>query len=195
MATQLLEVVAWRNSQVLIRHRVVDHLNLTEEAAFKIWRNPSRSNVADEKVPQPVVPKAHNHPATPVRASVLLNGTVWGPHGACAQRGGRWPASKAACQDPASPAMGALTGGDLLLESGAAGGPRRPAEGGPSSCRRAGARSNARQCPGHRKTRARRHRTPGHRRPRSSGAFSIRLGTALVNECRGSTTLPASVEA
>lgn len=78
VAPELLEVVAWRNPEILVGGRVVDHLELSEEAAFEIWRNVPRMNVANEECAQPRVPKADDHAEGPGRASVPLNGSPFG---------------------------------------------------------------------------------------------------------------------
>ena len=44
---------------------IVDHLELPEEAAFKIGRNVPRRNVVNEEGAQPLVSKAHDHAAAP----------------------------------------------------------------------------------------------------------------------------------
>jgi hypothetical protein len=49
IATQLFEVVAWWNAQVLICSRIVDHLELPEEPPLEIGRNVSRPHVLDEE--------------------------------------------------------------------------------------------------------------------------------------------------
>ena len=61
IAAQLLEVIAGRHAQVLIDRRVVDHLELPKEAAFKIRRDVPRSDIFDEEGAQPLVPKAPDH--------------------------------------------------------------------------------------------------------------------------------------
>jgi hypothetical protein len=65
ITAQLLEVIARRNSQVMIGGRVVDHLELAEEPAFEIGRDLPRSYILDEKSSQPFVPKARDHAAAP----------------------------------------------------------------------------------------------------------------------------------
>ena len=53
IATQLFEVVAGWNAQVLICRRIVDHLELPEETLLEIGRNISRTFVLDEEGTQP----------------------------------------------------------------------------------------------------------------------------------------------
>jgi hypothetical protein len=50
IAMHFFEVVAGRHTQVLIRRRVVDHLDFTEQAAFEIGWDSLRSNVANEEI-------------------------------------------------------------------------------------------------------------------------------------------------
>ncbi len=68
MAAQLLEMVAGRRSQIAVRGRIVDHLELAEQAIFQIGRDFLRSDVVDEELAQPVIPEAHNHAAAPSEA-------------------------------------------------------------------------------------------------------------------------------
>jgi len=61
--TQFLEVIAGRNPQILISRRVVNHLELAEEAAFKIGRDTPRPRVLDGERAQPRVSKANDQGA------------------------------------------------------------------------------------------------------------------------------------
>ena len=65
IAAQLLEVIAGRHAQVLIDHGVVNHLELAEQAGFKIGRDVAGMGIIHEKGPKPVVPKAYDHSFTP----------------------------------------------------------------------------------------------------------------------------------
>lgn len=51
IAAQLLEMIAGWHPQVLIGRRIVDHLELPKEAAFKIRRNASRPHIFDKEGP------------------------------------------------------------------------------------------------------------------------------------------------
>src|ERR1700730_18510226 len=66
IAPQLLKMVAGRRSQIAVRCRIVDHLDFAEQAIFQIGRDFLRSDVVDEELPQPVVPEAQDHAATPI---------------------------------------------------------------------------------------------------------------------------------
>jgi hypothetical protein len=68
MAPQLLEMVAGRRSQVAVRCRIVDHLYFAEQAIFQVGRDFLRHDVVDEELPQPVIPEAQDHAATPSEA-------------------------------------------------------------------------------------------------------------------------------
>jgi len=46
---------------ILIRRRVVDHLELTEQPAFKVRRNVTRADVIHEEHLQPVIPETDDH--------------------------------------------------------------------------------------------------------------------------------------
>jgi hypothetical protein len=46
---QLLEVSAGRGSQVLIVHRIVDHLQLAEPAGFEVCGNVAGAHIVDKK--------------------------------------------------------------------------------------------------------------------------------------------------
>src|SRR5665811_1432204 len=61
-------MVAGRRSQIAVRCRVVDQLDLAEQAIFQIGRDFLRPDVVDEKLAQPVIPEAHDHDATPSEA-------------------------------------------------------------------------------------------------------------------------------
>src|SRR6185312_3527596 len=63
MAAQLLEMVTGRRSQIAVRRRIVDHLELAEQAIFQVGRDFLRSGVVDEEFAQPVIPEAHDHVA------------------------------------------------------------------------------------------------------------------------------------
>jgi hypothetical protein len=50
IAAQLFEVVAWWHPKILIRHGVIDHLELPEQSPINIrWNSPGR-HVVDEEV-------------------------------------------------------------------------------------------------------------------------------------------------
>jgi hypothetical protein len=53
-AAKPLEVIARRHPKIPIASRIVDHLELTKQPAFKIGRNVPRLPILDEKGPQPV---------------------------------------------------------------------------------------------------------------------------------------------
>lgn len=57
IAAQLLEVIAGQDTQILVRGRIVDHLELTEQAAFQIGGYFLRSNILDKEGSQPIVPR------------------------------------------------------------------------------------------------------------------------------------------
>ena len=78
VALQLLEMVTGWYAQVLIRRRIVNHLELPEQPVFEIGRDSVRANIVDKERPQPVVPKGHNHVQPPC-PSVPLLGTLPGP--------------------------------------------------------------------------------------------------------------------
>src|SRR4051812_43316995 len=65
MPPQLLEMVAGWRPQIAVRRRIVDHLDLAEQAIFQISGNFLRSDVVDEERVQPVIPETHNHATTP----------------------------------------------------------------------------------------------------------------------------------
>jgi hypothetical protein len=65
VAAQLLEMIAGRNSQVLIGRRVVDHLKLAEEAALEIGRDIPGPGIVNEEGAQPLVSKAQDHADDP----------------------------------------------------------------------------------------------------------------------------------
>src|ERR1700730_4311307 len=65
MASQLLEVVGGRGSQIAVRRSVVDHLELAKQTILQDGRNLLRSDVVDEELAQPVIPEADNHDAAP----------------------------------------------------------------------------------------------------------------------------------
>jgi len=61
MAAQLLKVAAGRHAQVLIRRRVVDHLEPAEKPAFEAGWDVLRPDIAYEEGTQPCVPKSDDH--------------------------------------------------------------------------------------------------------------------------------------
>lgn len=65
IAAQLLEMIAGWHTQILIDHRVVNHLELAEQAAFEVGRNIAGVGIFYEKSPQPSVPKADDHHMLP----------------------------------------------------------------------------------------------------------------------------------
>jgi len=65
IAAQFLEMIAGRHAQVLVGRRVVDHLDFAEQAIFQIGRDFLRPDVVDEELPQPFIPEAQDHAATP----------------------------------------------------------------------------------------------------------------------------------
>lgn len=67
IAAQLLEMVAGRHTQILIDRRVVNHLELAEQAAFEIGRNIAGVGVVHEESPQPSISKADDDPMLPAR--------------------------------------------------------------------------------------------------------------------------------
>src|ERR1700722_14351423 len=69
-------MVAGWHPQVLIRRRIVDHLDFTEQAVLQTGRNSPRSDVLGEEIAQPIIAKVHDHFATPTRVLVPLNGTA-----------------------------------------------------------------------------------------------------------------------
>jgi hypothetical protein len=71
----MTRLASGRHAQVLIGRRIIDHLDLAEQTAFQIGWDFLRSNVLDEEVTQPAIPKAHDHSATPRRDNVPLCGT------------------------------------------------------------------------------------------------------------------------
>jgi hypothetical protein len=70
LASQLLEMVARRHAQVLVRRRVIDHLELAEESAFEIGRDEPRARIIGEEGAQPFVSEAHDHRAVPLYVSM-----------------------------------------------------------------------------------------------------------------------------
>src|SRR5438105_15918428 len=73
IAAQLFEMIAGRHPQVLIRRCIIEHLDLAEEPFFQTGRNLLRSDVLDEEIAKPVVPKAHDH----VQPSLSACTTHW----------------------------------------------------------------------------------------------------------------------
>jgi hypothetical protein len=66
---QFLEVIAWRHSQVLICHCIVDQLYFPKQPTFQIGCDLLRPNIKDEEIPQPGIPKTDDHP---MGSSVLV---------------------------------------------------------------------------------------------------------------------------
>jgi hypothetical protein len=58
-------MVAGRRSQIAVGCRVVDHLDFAKQAIFQIGRDFLRPDVVDEELPQPFIPEAQDHAATP----------------------------------------------------------------------------------------------------------------------------------
>src|ERR1700733_7447841 len=76
IAPQLFEMIAGRHSQIPIRCRVVDHLNLAEQTGHQIGGNLLRSDILDKEIVQPVLAKAHDHSADLSCKTVPLYGTT-----------------------------------------------------------------------------------------------------------------------
>jgi hypothetical protein len=64
IAAQLLEVIVGRHTKVLVRHSIVDHLELAEQPGPEIGRNVAGTDIFHEEGPQPVIPKADDHSYT-----------------------------------------------------------------------------------------------------------------------------------
>jgi hypothetical protein len=64
LAAQFFEMIARRDAQILIRSCVVDHLELTEQAAFEVGRHIPRPDVIHEKSTLPSVPEIDDHSIT-----------------------------------------------------------------------------------------------------------------------------------
>jgi hypothetical protein len=80
IAPQFLKMVAGWHPEVPISRRIVDHLDFTEQTAFQVGRDLLRSNILHEEIAQPVIPKAHDHSATPTWVTVPPYGTFCKPH-------------------------------------------------------------------------------------------------------------------
>src|SRR5487761_375089 len=76
IAAQLFEMIAGRHTQILIGRRIVNHLELAKKAAFEIGRDLPGAGIFDKESPQPFIPKADDHAATPLRVYVLPYGTL-----------------------------------------------------------------------------------------------------------------------
>jgi hypothetical protein len=81
LAAQFLEVIAGWHAQVLIRRRVIDHLQFPEQTIFEIGRNIPRSPVFDKKGVQPLVPEVHDQGAIPLCINVPPLGTQYKSRG------------------------------------------------------------------------------------------------------------------
>jgi hypothetical protein len=58
IAAQLFKMVARWHPKILIRHGVIDHLELPEQSPINIGGNSPRRHVVDEEVVQPPIPEA-----------------------------------------------------------------------------------------------------------------------------------------
>lgn len=74
-APQLLEMIAGRHPQVLVRRSTVDHLQFAEEAAFDIGRDGPGVPVLDEEGLLPLIPELNDHPTPQARVTGPLHGT------------------------------------------------------------------------------------------------------------------------
>jgi hypothetical protein len=63
IAPQFFEMVARRHTQILIRHGIINHLQLAKQSAFYVRRDFLRVGVVDEKTVKPLVSKAGDHPS------------------------------------------------------------------------------------------------------------------------------------
>lgn len=87
VALQLLEMVTGWYAQVLIRRRIVNHLELPEQPVFEIGRDSVRANIVDKERSQPVVPKVHNHVQPPLSEGTTPWYTSWAMIGSSPARG------------------------------------------------------------------------------------------------------------
>ncbi len=72
MATQLLEMIACRNAEVLILGRIIEKLEFAKQPILKIRRNRPRSDVLHEKIAQPAIPESDDHPRRPMSYCTTL---------------------------------------------------------------------------------------------------------------------------
>jgi hypothetical protein len=66
IAPQFFEMIAGRDSQILIRRRIVDHLELAKQSAIQIGRYFLRVYIIDEEITQPIISKAYDHSPSPI---------------------------------------------------------------------------------------------------------------------------------
>ena len=61
LATQLLEMIAGRNAQILVRRRIIQHLQPSKQPTFQIRRYASRMLILNKEGPQNLISKTEDH--------------------------------------------------------------------------------------------------------------------------------------